>query len=134
MEEEFGKQIMNDAELKQTGTRNLKDGYPDIGCGVYSDKLSYADWFRWNKINRGHLNFLETVTIVTFLTLVTGLYMPWTAIVLGGTYGAFRPFYFLNNRLIGFVPGVLCTFGLFFTSLYSTYSLIAQLSNLKDLK
>ena len=121
---------MNEQGLNQPDTRNLKGGYPDTGCGIYSDKLSYADWVRWNKANRGHLNFLETVTIVTFLTLVAGLTLPKTAIVLGGVYGVMRPFYFLNNRFVGFVPGAFCTFGLFITSLYSAYSLISQLSQL----
>ena len=112
---------MDDPVLQQKDTRNLKGGYPDTGNGVYSDKLTYEQWFTWNKANRGHLNFLETVSIVCFLVLVTGIELPWTAITLGSIYGAFRPLYFLNNRLIGFVPGVLCIFCLFATSLYTCF-------------
>ena len=70
---------------------------------------------------RGHGNFVETVAIVTFLVLVTGIELPWVAIALGGTYGAFRPLFFMKNRLVGFVPGVLCMFGLFGTSLYTCW-------------
>ena len=119
MEENFGRMIMDDPNMQQADTRNLKGGYPDTGSGVYADKLTYEQWFTWNKSNRGHLNFLETVTIVCFLVLVTGIEMPWTAITLGSIYGAFRPLFFLKNRLFGFIPGVLCTFMLFGTSLYT---------------
>ena len=90
-----------------------------MGNGRYADKLTYEQWFIFNKTNRGHLNFLETVTIVCFLILVTGVELPEVAIALGGIYGLFRPLFFLKNRLIGFIPGVLCTFGLFGTALYT---------------
>ena len=121
MEENFGRQIMDDPTLKQEDTRNLKGGYPDMGSGRYSDKFTYEQWFSWNRLQRGHLNFLETVTIVCFLTLITGMELPWLAIGLCGTYGLFRPLFFMKNRLVGFVPGVLCTFGLFFASLYTCF-------------
>ena len=134
MEENFGRQIMDDPDLKQEDTRNLKGGYPDCGAGRYSEKLSYHDYIYFNKMQRGHLNFLETVTIVTFLTLVTGLELPWTACALGGIYGAFRPLFFLKNRLIGFIPGVLCLFSLFFTSLYSCYQAYTKMFDMQDAK
>ncbi len=35
------------------------DGYPDLGSGVYSEKLSYKDWFNFNLSQRAHFNFLE---------------------------------------------------------------------------
>mmetsp|Transcript_21366 Transcript_21366/g.26294 ORF Transcript_21366/g.26294 Transcript_21366/m.26294 type:complete len:113 (+) Transcript_21366:3-341(+) len=59
MEENFGKMIMEDPVLKQSDTRNLKSGYPDMGNGVYADKLSYKDWITWNKMSRAHSNFLD---------------------------------------------------------------------------
>ena len=64
---------------------------------------------------------LESVTIVVFLVLVSGLELPLTAIVLGAAYGVARPFYFMRNRAYGFVPGALATFGLMGTSLYSVH-------------
>ena len=80
------------------------------------------------------MNFIESVTIVCFLVLVTGIYMPWTAIALGSIYGAFRPLFFLKNRLFGFIPGVFCMFTLFGTSLYTCYEAYRQVENLKDAK
>ena len=59
MEENFGKMHMEDPKIGASDLRNLRGGYPDTGYGVYSDKLSYEDWIRWNKTNRGHLNSLE---------------------------------------------------------------------------
>ena len=36
-----------------------QQGYPDMGCGLYSEKLSYKDWFTFNLAARVHGNFLE---------------------------------------------------------------------------
>ena len=123
---------MDDPDLKAHNLNNLKSGYPDCGSGRYSDKLTYEEWVNFNKAQRGHLNFLETVTIVCFLVLVTGLVMPWAAMILGGIYGAFRPLFFLRNRLVGFIPGVLCLFSLFGTSLYSCYKFYGYAEAMKD--
>ena len=64
---------------------------------------------------------LESVTIVAFLVLVSGLELPLTAMALGVVYGVFRPLYFMKNRAYGFLPGALATFGLMGTSLYSVH-------------
>ncbi len=95
---------MEDPALKKKDLGDLKGGYPDCGNGVYADKLTYEEWFRFNKVNRGHLNFLESVTIVTFVILVSGLEFPRAAVILGSLYALFRPLYFLQNRFIGFLP------------------------------
>ena len=132
MEENYGRVHMDDPDLAKEDTRDLKGGYPDNGAGRFSEKLSYHDWIYFNKTVRGHMNFIETVTIVTFLVLVTGIELPWTAITLGGIYGAFRPLFFMKNRLVGFIPGVLCLFGLFGTSLYTCYQAYLKLADLHD--
>ena len=64
--------------------------------------------------------------------LVTGLEFPYLAMTLGSLYGAFRPLYFLQNRLVGFVPGVLCLFGLMISSLYTCYLIYAAAYDMKD--
>jgi glutathione S-transferase len=33
------------------------NGYPDMGNGRYSAKLSYLDWLEFNKAQRVHYNF-----------------------------------------------------------------------------
>ena len=121
MEQNFGSQIMGDPVLKRDNFDELKSGYPDMGNGTYADKLTYEDWVKFAKAQRGHLNMLETVTIVVFLVLVTGLEFPMTACALGSIYGLFRPLYFMQNRLFGFVPGVVCLFALSGTSMYTCY-------------
>ena len=50
---------MDDPVLQERGLSALKGGYPDCGNGIYADKLSYEDWYKFNKKQRGHLNFLE---------------------------------------------------------------------------
>ena len=113
--------IMGDPVLKRDNFDELKGGYPDMGDGLYSQKLSYADWFTFKKAQRGHLNMLESVTIVCFLILVSGLSMPFTSVVLGSIYGVFRPLYFMENRAFGFIPGFLASWGLVGTSLYTVH-------------
>ena len=113
--------IMGDPVLKRDNFDELKGGYPDMGDGLYSQKLSYADWLTFKKAQRSHLNMLESVTIVCFLILVSGLSMPFTSVVLGSIYGVFRPLYFMQNRAFGFLPGVLALCGLIGTSLYTVH-------------
>ena len=48
-------------------------GYPDMGSGFYSKKLSYADWLLFNRAQRVHLNFVEAIATYLILILVAGL-------------------------------------------------------------
>jgi len=43
MEKNFG-----NLHLKEMKEKIPRGGYPDCGNGVYSDKLSYKDWFYFN--------------------------------------------------------------------------------------
>ena len=65
-------------------------GYPDMGNGYYSSKLTYKQWFDFNIVQRIHGNFLEQVQIVTLLVLVAGLKHPSIAVILGGVYSLGR--------------------------------------------
>jgi len=44
---------------KATGKEVEEGGYPDMGSGVYSMKLSYKDWYDFNNGQRVHLNYVE---------------------------------------------------------------------------
>ena len=44
------------------GTDLPKGGYPDMGNGRYSEKLSYKEWFEFNVGQRIHYNYLECIT------------------------------------------------------------------------
>ena len=54
-------------------TKVPKFGYPDMGNGYYSSKLTYKQWFDFNVVQRVHSNFLEQILIVILLMLVSGL-------------------------------------------------------------
>ena len=59
-----------------------RGGYPDMGCGRYSEKLSYKDWFNFNSRQRVHYNMLENLTQIVACTLIAGLGFAWPTIVL----------------------------------------------------
>jgi hypothetical protein len=53
LEKEFGE--IHSAQLGEPITGG---GYPDTGSGLYSHKLSYKDWYRFNVLQRIHLNYM----------------------------------------------------------------------------
>ena len=55
-----------------------------MGNGRYSEKLSYADWFKFNSAQRAHINFVESIASYEILLLVGGLYNPILAAGFGG--------------------------------------------------
>ena len=56
---EFMKQF-DELHKAETGEEKApKGGYPDMGCGRFSEKLSYKDWYEFNLAQRVHYNYLE---------------------------------------------------------------------------
>ena len=105
IKEKFGEE-----HQKHFKTDPPKGGYPDHGDGLYGDMLSYKDWYNFSLDQRGHKNFLETVTIITFLLLVIGMVYPILSIVFAAIHFVFR-FIFVcgykkgpNWRMIGGIP------------------------------
>lgn len=45
---EFMEKNFGNLHLKEMKEKIPRGGYPDCGNGVYSDKLSYKDWFYFN--------------------------------------------------------------------------------------
>ena len=90
----FNKQFMEDnfaeVHFKEVMQGLPKGGYPDTGNGLYSDKLSYKDWFQFNLDQRAHKNFLEQLTIVVFSILVSGIVYPAWAIGFGSLHAVAR--------------------------------------------
>ncbi len=68
-----------DLHFKQTQNPVPVGGYPDMGCGRYSDELSYYDWFRLNNAQRNHANYLENFPLMVISLLVAGIYYPLPA-------------------------------------------------------
>ena len=107
MQENFGKMHSEDEVMKQRGAklRDLIEGYPDMGNGRYAAKLSYKDWYIFNKAQRGHKNFLENLTITCVFLLFNGLANPKVSIVLGSFLFVTRPLYMSSySRYFGYIP------------------------------
>ena len=99
----FTEELLNekygDEHKKITGQTVPKGGYPDCGNGVYSDLLSYKDWFEFNINQRVHKNFLETLTIAIFNIMTLGLVWPITALSLGCVQFCGRAIYTIGYRV-----------------------------------
>eukprot|EP01017_Pseudomicrothorax_dubius_P051011 TRINITY_DN9747_c0_g1_i1.p1 TRINITY_DN9747_c0_g1~~TRINITY_DN9747_c0_g1_i1.p1 ORF type:complete len:161 (+),score=35.82 TRINITY_DN9747_c0_g1_i1:122-604(+) len=96
----FSKKFMEE-NFKEIHTREVGSelpplGYPDMGNGRYSDKLSYKEWFEFNNAQRAHYNFVEQVGIVIPVTLVAGIGFPLIASGLGSSYAVGRLLYTLG--------------------------------------
>jgi uncharacterized membrane protein YecN with MAPEG domain len=87
-------------EHKNSGIRTPLWGYPDFGTGVYSNKLSYPDWLKFNSALRVHMNTMEYIAIAIVSVLVLGLFKPCLAAGFGILWVLSRFFYgytYLNN-------------------------------------
>ena len=90
------------------GTKASKGGYPDTGNGYYSQRLSYKDWYEFNNWQRAQNNFLETLTPVVVLALMTAITEPLMACISMAVLIFGRLFYSLGychfgpkGRLVG---------------------------------
>ena len=107
--QEFLEKNFGDEHKKEFGTSVPKFGYPDHGSGRYSQKLSYKAWFVLNNAQRCHQNFLESVALLIFAILISGVLFPKAAAIIGTIHFVGRIFYILgyttkggaDNRLIG---------------------------------
>ncbi|KRW99077.1 hypothetical protein PPERSA_11678 [Pseudocohnilembus persalinus] len=80
----FSKDFMKqfEAEHKRHFTSDItkSDGYPDMGNGLYGQKLPYDQWREFNQAQRVHYNFLEHIASVLVFILITGISYPWPAV------------------------------------------------------
>ena len=81
----FTKQFMEQfdqehAEAFGPGTKAPDAGFPDTGCGRFSKKLSYADWFKMNNGQRVQINFLEHITFAIAGPVIAAAAYPWFAL------------------------------------------------------
>ncbi|KAI9218586.1 hypothetical protein BC828DRAFT_388204 [Blastocladiella britannica] len=53
--------------------------YPDMGSGLYANKLSEKDWIAFNNAQRVHGNYLEELPTAITLLLTSGLFQPTIA-------------------------------------------------------
>lgn len=109
------------------------EGYPDTGSGRFADKLSYKDWFEFNKGQRVHYNFLESATCVVCWLLIAGLLYPWVAVAFGGAYCIGRLLFTIGyvskgprGRTIGFLICQITATVLFAFSLVSPIQMAVE--------
>lgn len=103
-----------------------------MGSGVYSQKLSYKDWFNFNIAQRVHLNFVESISTYLVLLLVSGLSYPIIAAILGMCLIIGRIIYSIGYMISpilrvpgGFISGV-SFFGLVGLAGYTAWSIACK--------
>ena len=114
MEEHFGKEHSE----ALNGAKIGKGGYPDCGSGRYTMERGYGSWMKFMKAQRGHYNYLESVSQILTMMLTCGLYYPIATAVIGAVYMVGRIIFQVGykiapqTRMLG-VPIVMLTqFGL----------------------
>ena len=97
MEEKFGQehsQALNGAKI-------MKGGYPDHGSGRYTMALGYSGWMEFNKAQRIHYNYLETINQMICMVLMCGLYFPRTTTAINSVYILGRVGFQVGYKLFG---------------------------------
>jgi glutathione S-transferase len=129
--EDFMKTHFGDEHKTATGSEIQKGGYPDMGNGRYSAKLSYEQWYRFNNAQRAHYNFLEFAPSGLVMHFVGGIYFPIPMAVIGVVAIIGRLIYsigYVNNgpkgRLVGAIIGDLILLGQLGLSLASAIMFI----------
>ena len=117
--EEFLKNNFGEQHKEATGEDIPKGGYPDSGSGLYSQKLTYKQWFDFNNAQRAHYNFVEMMPSTLVFLLVGGIYFPVPSAVIGLVTAISRAIYsygYANSgpkgRLLGAILNDLCLLGL----------------------
>jgi len=83
------------------GLKGVKSGYPDMGQGRFSDKLTDEEWLAFNCAQRVHQNYLEQLTAILAALLISGLSFPRLAFVAGILYVVGRALYGIGYRANG---------------------------------
>ena len=131
MKEQFG-QVHREAFNEEIKA----DGYPDMGGGLYSQKLSYKQWYELNSAQRAHYNFLEWIASTLVLLLIAGVYFPIPSAALGLAVFLARILYAIGyyvggpqGRLIGVLINDLAFLGSFVLAFISSVYFILGKSN-----
>jgi uncharacterized membrane protein YecN with MAPEG domain len=80
---DFMEKYFGEIHKDEIGQDVAMSGYPDMGSGRYSDKLTYRQWFEFNNYQRVHQNFLEFAPIIFLTLFLAGIYYPLWAAILG---------------------------------------------------
>eukprot|EP00347_Sterkiella_histriomuscorum_P020687 403336863 len=124
--QEFMSQFEIDHAKAIDNTKIINGGYPDSGSGVYSQQLTYKQWFDFNNAIRVHMNYVEQLPLFMTIIFLAGIKLPLPTLILSGLYFVTRFLYTLgyvcagpNLRQIGAAPNNLIKYGLFGMSFYT---------------
>jgi glutathione S-transferase len=113
-----------------------RSGYPDMGNGRFSQKLTYEQWFSFNNAQRSHYNYMESVTCVLCWLLIGGIGYNWYAVGAGSVYLVGRLLYTIGyiskgpaGRVGGFVISMLASTMLFVLSIISPLRMAGVIAN-----
>mmetsp|Transcript_80770 Transcript_80770/g.112196 ORF Transcript_80770/g.112196 Transcript_80770/m.112196 type:complete len:110 (-) Transcript_80770:48-377(-) len=104
-----------------------------MGCGWYSKKMGYEQWFTFNNAIRAHYNFLEGIGLIIVMILVAGIhFVPW-AYGFGFAYCVSRIIYTEGyirkgpaGRGLGALLVDICILGLLILSVWSCIKIIKE--------
>ena len=112
---DFMEKHFSEEHKKHFGSAAPKGGYPDMGNGRYSERLSYEQWFHFNNAQRVHYNFLEQLPVVIVCSAIGGLFYPIYSALATGVFLVGRILYSLGYYFGGpkaRIPGgILGTIG-----------------------
>lgn len=127
---EFMERNFNEVHRHELGADAPRGGYPDMGNGRYSERLTYAEWYEFNNAQRAHYNYLEHLPVVLFLGVAAGIKLPLEAAIAEMVYLIGRVFYSIgyvlkgpSGRLIGALLADLGLLALLGLGLYSGISI-----------
>eukprot|EP01036_Dinobryon_divergens_P037213 gene37213-48638_t len=97
---------LQEEHKKECGTHINDLGYPDMGCGRYSQHLEYGEWLALNNAMRAHYNMIESSAPILVSIAVTGLSYGYNS-----KAGA-------DGRMVGAAISFLCNLFLYSSSIY----------------
>ena len=123
--DDFMKQFEDEHRLHYPDDKIDGNGQPDNGSGWYAMKLPLKEWIGLNSSLRIHLNSMEQFPNVILTAPIAGIFMPEPTLAFTWGFVLFRILYWIgfqkhpNNRVVGFLGGMLCVLGLFICSFWS---------------
>ena len=123
---DFLKQFASEHKAAFPESKLPELGFPDIGSGRFSKKLSYKDWMTFNNAMRSHHNMVEQYPIILMTMLVGGLVIPvatyyvaWFSVVCRIAYVIGYVMWGPNSRVLGAIAGLIPIYGVLLYSMYA---------------
>jgi len=97
------KEFFNQAFMEKNfpGIKGASAGYPDMGQGRFSDKLTDDQWMQFNNAQRAHQNYVEGLPAIIAAILIAGITFPRLTFLCGVAYIVGRFLYSSGYRTRG---------------------------------